>query len=129
MLSATRLPATAFSAGLPCICTLRMRPRMPEGMSSTGSSRLAVPLHSVPVTTVPAPAIDPLPPALDYPRIAEESFAAQYEVALAELHAELYDSGLAADLLAQWAEIVDASGLVDGATVASEAASVAAFFA
>lgn len=60
--------------------------------------------------------------------LAEESFAAQYEAALAELRAELYDSGLAADLLAQWAEIVDASGLVEGATVVSEAAGVATFF-
>ena len=31
MLSATRLPATAFSACLPCTCTLRMRPRSPGG--------------------------------------------------------------------------------------------------
>jgi thiol-disulfide isomerase/thioredoxin len=57
-----------------------------------------------------------------------EAFAAKYEAALVTLRAELYDSGVAADVLAQWAEIVDASGLVAGATVVSEAASVATFF-
>ena len=60
--------------------------------------------------------------------LADASFEAQYEAALAELRAELYDSGVAADVLAQWAEIVDASGLVEGATVVSEAAGVATFF-
>ncbi len=60
--------------------------------------------------------------------LADASFEARYEAALTELRAELYDSGVAADVLAQWAEIVDASGLVEGATVVSEAAGVATFF-
>ena len=52
---ATRLPAGAASTGWPCICTLRMREVRPLGSTSATSPGRAVPLQSVPVTTVPAP--------------------------------------------------------------------------
>ena len=57
MLSATRCPALAFSTAAECTCTPRTRPARPDGSTSTGSSRFTSPDHSVPVTTVPAPAI------------------------------------------------------------------------
>ena len=54
-LSATRLPASATSTGLSCICTERMRHCLFWGRISTVSPGRTSPLHRVPVMTVPAP--------------------------------------------------------------------------
>ncbi len=53
-----------------------------------------------------------------------------YEERLAELRSELYESGSAADILAEWVTLLktQASDLVDSATIDQEAATVAANF-
>ena len=52
---------------------------------------------------------------------ADEECEALYEAAARATSRELYDSGVAAECSTQWAEIVEATGLVDSATIASEA--------
>ena len=53
-----------------------------------------------------------------------------YEERLAELTSKLYDSGAAADILAEWVTLLktQASDLVDSATVDTEAATIAKYF-
>jgi spore coat protein CotH len=53
-----------------------------------------------------------------------------YEERLAELTSKLYDSGAAADILAEWVTLLktQASDLVDSATVDTEAATIAEYF-
>jgi spore coat protein CotH len=60
--------------------------------------------------------------------LAVEEFAALYEAQLAELRADLYDSGAAADVLAVWVDVLTgrAADLVDPDTVADEAAAITA---
>jgi spore coat protein CotH len=61
---------------------------------------------------------------------ATDSFAQLYQQALADLEAELFDSGVASDLLAERVAVLDgASDLVDSATVESEASAMEAALA
>jgi spore coat protein CotH len=60
--------------------------------------------------------------------LANPEWQALYEDRLAELTASLFDSGVAADLLAEWQAVVESSGLVDATTVTSEADRIAAYF-
>jgi spore coat protein CotH len=62
--------------------------------------------------------------------LANSGYAQMYEDALAELAATLFDSGVAADVLADWVEVLEeqAGDLVDSATVSSEASSIARYF-
>ena len=62
--------------------------------------------------------------------LANADYAQMYEDAAAELTAVLYDGGMAADVLAAWVELLEeqAGDLIDGATVATEAASIAGYF-
>lgn len=55
-------------------------------------------------------------------------FSALYDEALADLEASLYDSGVAAEVLASWVEVLDGSGLVDASVVADDAARIATYF-
>lgn len=59
-----------------------------------------------------------------------ETFADAYEQAKADLQATLYDSGAAQDVLDRWTALLEdqASGLVDSATLAEEAAAIEAYF-
>lgn len=59
-----------------------------------------------------------------------EEFADAYAQAKAELQATLYDSGAAQDVLDRWTALLEdqASGLVDSATLAEEAAAIEAYF-
>lgn len=61
---------------------------------------------------------------------ANEEFNALYEEALATLRAELFESGLADELLAARVQTLtdQATGLVDSATIENEAASLSAYF-
>ncbi len=61
--------------------------------------------------------------------LADETFAALYAERLAELTAELYDSGAAAEVLAGWTAVLtaQASDLVPAETVETEASSIAAY--
>ena len=59
---------------------------------------------------------------------ANDDFAALYEAKLASLKAELYTSGLAADVLDTWTNIVSSIGLVEESTVTSESAAIAEYF-
>jgi spore coat protein CotH len=61
--------------------------------------------------------------------LANTDFAALYDQALQDLTASLYESGVAADMLATWVEVIEASGLVDQTTIAVEAEAVGAYFA
>ena len=53
-----------------------------------------------------------------------------YEERLVELTSTLYESGTAADILAEWVTLLktQASDLVDSATVDTEAATIAEYF-
>jgi len=55
--------------------------------------------------------------------LADPSFAALYDTAVADLTASLFTSGDAAEVLAEWAEVLteQASDLVDAETIAAEA--------
>ncbi len=59
--------------------------------------------------------------------LAVDEFSALYETALAELDAELFDSGLAADILAERSSVLadQASDLIDDDTLASETDAIA----
>ncbi|PCJ22568.1 MAG: hypothetical protein COA96_14075 [SAR86 cluster bacterium] len=57
-----------------------------------------------------------------------EEWNALYEQKLEELRASLYDSGVAAEILALWEIIVASSGLVDSETIAAEAEPIALQF-
>lgn len=56
--------------------------------------------------------------------LANATWSSLVEVRTAELHAELYEGGVAEQLLEEWSDIVASSGLVDTATVESEAAEI-----
>jgi spore coat protein CotH len=60
--------------------------------------------------------------------LAVDEWQALVDAKVAELQATLYDSGLAAEVLDAWSTIVSSSGLVDDATVASEAAAISEAF-
>lgn len=60
--------------------------------------------------------------------LAVPEFSALYEEALVSLEASLYDSGVAADVLASWVDVLDGSGLVDASTVAADAERISAYF-
>lgn len=57
---------------------------------------------------------------------AVQEFEDLYNQKLEALRASLYTSGKAAEILAQWSDIVTSSGLVDDATVQSDASSITA---
>jgi len=61
---------------------------------------------------------------------ANTEFEALYQQRLSELKTQLYGTGAAADVLAGWVKVLktQASGLVDPATVDSEAAKITAYF-
>ncbi len=73
---------------------------------------------------------DPGAPELDQSNVlverflANDSWSALIETRTAELKAELYDSGVAEQILSEWSAIVTASGLVDTATIETEAARI-----
>jgi spore coat protein CotH len=56
--------------------------------------------------------------------LADDTWAALVDTRTAELKAELYESGTAEQILADWSAIVIESGLVDTATIESEAAQI-----
>lgn len=56
--------------------------------------------------------------------LANEEWADAYEQAKLDLRQALFDSGTADQVLAQWASIMTASGLVDDATVEAESAAI-----
>jgi spore coat protein CotH len=56
--------------------------------------------------------------------LANDAWSALVETQTEELRAELYDSGVAEQILSDWSDIVAASGLVDAATIESEAAQI-----
>jgi spore coat protein CotH len=60
--------------------------------------------------------------------LANPEFAALYDTALAELDASLFDSGIAAEVLATWASVLETSGLVTQDTIAEESVQVAVYF-
>jgi spore coat protein CotH len=62
--------------------------------------------------------------------MADETFAASYEAALADLTEELYGSGAAAEILERWTGVLadQAGDLVDEETRTEEAAAVEAYF-
>ena len=57
--------------------------------------------------------------------LAVEAWNTLYETRLEELRESLFGSGVAADVLAAWQDIVTSSGLVDADTVTSEASGIA----
>lgn len=61
---------------------------------------------------------------------ADSELQALYEERLATLKAQLFDSGVAADVLVRWVSLLEtqASGLVDAATVKSDAAKISSNF-
>ena len=61
---------------------------------------------------------------------ANPEFAELYQQQLTKLTTELYESGAAADALAEWVTLLhtQASGLVDSSTVEREAAKIATYF-
>ncbi|MDJ0662918.1 MAG: CotH kinase family protein [Acidimicrobiia bacterium] len=58
--------------------------------------------------------------------LANDTWAALVETKTAELRAELYESGVAEQILSDWSAVVAASGLVDTATIESEAEQIRA---
>ncbi len=60
--------------------------------------------------------------------LAVDGWQSLYDDRLAELRADLYDSGAADTALAQWTAIVASSGLVDDGTISSEADQIAQQF-
>jgi spore coat protein CotH len=61
--------------------------------------------------------------------LANDSWAELVESRTAELESEIVDSGIAADILDQWSEIIATSGLADDGTIESEAAQIQAVLA
>ncbi len=61
--------------------------------------------------------------------LADDEWQALSAQRLEQLRTSLYDSGTAAEVLAEWRAVVTATGLVDEATVDSEADQIAARFA
>lgn len=63
--------------------------------------------------------------------MADAEWKQLYEDQLAELRTELYASGKAADILAEWVTVLErqASDLIDAATVQQEAANISRYFA
>ena len=61
---------------------------------------------------------------------ADAGFEARYQQQLSELRAELFGSGFAQQQLDRWVELLgaQAGGLVDAATLSSEAADVSSQF-
>jgi spore coat protein CotH len=60
--------------------------------------------------------------------LANPEFAALYDTAFAELDASLFDSGIAAEVLATWVSVLETSGLITQDTIAEESAQVAVYF-
>jgi spore coat protein CotH len=60
--------------------------------------------------------------------LAMDEFDALYEQQLESLRAALFDSGVADEVLAAWAEVVESSGLVDSTVIAEESATIATSF-
>ena len=60
--------------------------------------------------------------------LANPEFAALYDTALVELDASLFDSGVAAEVLATWVSVLETSGFVSRDTIAEESVQVAAYF-
>lgn len=60
--------------------------------------------------------------------LAVDEFRAMYEEALAELRISLFESGEVAAVLDAWVDVLEATDLVDAATVQQEAADIAAYF-
>jgi len=60
--------------------------------------------------------------------LADADYAALVDSEIDRLTAELYDSGVAADIVAKWASLLDGSGLVDSTVLENEAANVSSFF-
>ena len=60
--------------------------------------------------------------------LANPEFSVLYDTALVELDASLYESGIAAEVLATWVSVVETSGFVTTGTIAEESAQIAAYF-
>ncbi len=60
--------------------------------------------------------------------LANDTWSDLVQQRTAELTAALYDSGVAADVLEQWTDVVAASGLVDTATINAEASQIGRYF-
>ena len=62
--------------------------------------------------------------------LANATFSAQYQKALAELETQLYASGAAAEIVSRWTAVLQAqaSDLVNAATLTQEAANVSRYF-
>ena len=61
--------------------------------------------------------------------LANAAWAALVDSRIAELQVELYNSGVAEEILDMWSQVVAASGLVDATTIESEAAQIRALLA
>jgi spore coat protein CotH len=60
--------------------------------------------------------------------LTNAEFNALYQEKLAELKAQLYDSGVASDILQQWVDVLETSNLVSQSTIQSDADKIAAYF-
>ncbi|MGB5565935.1 MAG: CotH kinase family protein, partial [Acidimicrobiia bacterium] len=60
--------------------------------------------------------------------LANPEFSVLYDTAVVELDASLYESGIAAEVLATWVSVLEASDLVTTGTIAEESAQIAAYF-
>jgi spore coat protein CotH len=60
--------------------------------------------------------------------LAVDAWQQLYEQRIEELRAELYDSGVAEEVLARWVDVVEGSGLVESSTISSEADQIASAF-
>jgi spore coat protein CotH len=60
--------------------------------------------------------------------LANPEFSVLYDTALVERDASLYESGIAAEVLATWVSVVETSGFVTTGTIAEESAQIAAYF-
>ena len=87
---------------------------LPEGVVPGGTGEQGVPRG-------PAGRTNPLVQRF----LAVDAWNTLYETRLEELRESLFGSGVAADVLAAWQDIVTSSGLVDADTVTSEASGIA----
>ncbi|MGB0112353.1 MAG: hypothetical protein WBP59_03960, partial [Ilumatobacteraceae bacterium] len=76
-----------------------------------------------------APGVDPMGSNVLSERfLSVDSFAALVAERVDTLESELFDSGVAADVLATWTTTVTSSGLVDAVTVTADADSISTYF-
>jgi hypothetical protein len=61
--------------------------------------------------------------------LADAGYAAQYQSELEQLTTELYESGVASEVPAEWVALLERSNLVDAGVLVDEAASISRFFA